>query len=55
MIYANYCLTPRYDADGTYDIKMEYDQAGNTTVNYDGYKYFYAYENRLIEVNLIKQ
>ncbi|MCP4580217.1 MAG: RHS repeat protein, partial [candidate division Zixibacteria bacterium] len=31
-------------------MELEYDEAGNTTVNYDRYQFFYDYENRLIEV-----
>ena len=37
MIYETNLLVNRYDAEGSYDIEMEYDEAGNTVVNYDGY------------------
>ena len=37
VTYAINYLTNRYDAEGTYDVEMEYDEAGNTTVNDDGY------------------
>ena len=33
-----------------WDLDLEYDEAGNTVTNYDGYQFVYDYENRLIEV-----
>ncbi|MBW8017821.1 MAG: RHS repeat protein [Planctomycetes bacterium] len=40
--------TNRYnESEGTFDIELEYDAAGNTTVDENGYQYIYDYENRL--------
>ena len=48
--YAVNDLTNRYDNDAGEDIVCEYDDAGNTTVDPNGYQYTYDYENRIIEV-----
>ena len=48
--YAVNELTNRYDDDQGEDIVCEYDDAGNTTVDPNGYQYTYDYENRLIEI-----
>ncbi|MCP4708226.1 MAG: hypothetical protein GY869_06350, partial [Planctomycetes bacterium] len=48
--YAVNNLTNHYDNDAGEDIVCTYDDAGNTTTNYDGYQFVYDYENRLIEV-----
>ena len=50
ITYARNALTNRYDQTGTYDIKAEYDEAGNTTKDPNGYEYSYDYENRLIKI-----
>ncbi|MCP4711149.1 MAG: RHS repeat protein, partial [Planctomycetes bacterium] len=50
ITYAIDYETNRYDESGSYGVELEYDEAGNTTVNYDRYQFFYDYENRLIEV-----
>ncbi|MFC1783124.1 RHS repeat domain-containing protein, partial [Planctomycetota bacterium] len=46
---ANYS-TNRYDNDAGEDIVCDYDNAGNTIVDPNGYKYTYDYENRIIEI-----
>ena len=48
--YAVNYLTNRYDNDQGEDIVCEYDDAGNTTVDPNGYQYTYDYENRIIEI-----
>jgi len=47
--YAVNNLTNRYDAtaDGSNNIEIAYDAAGNTTVDQNGYQYIYDYENRI--------
>jgi RHS repeat-associated protein len=42
--------TNRYDKTGTADISCSYDNAGNTTIDQDGYEYSYDYENRIIRI-----
>ena len=39
--------TNRYDNDAGEDIVCDYDDAGNTTEDPNGYQYIYDYENRL--------
>ncbi|KPK74646.1 MAG: hypothetical protein AMJ79_13515, partial [Phycisphaerae bacterium SM23_30] len=48
--YAVNYLTNRYDNDQGEDIVCEYDDAGNTIVDPNGYQYTYDYENRIIEI-----
>ena len=48
--YAVNYLTNRYDNDQSEDIVCTYDDAGNTTVDPNGYQYTYDYENRIIEI-----
>ena len=48
--YAVNYLTNRYDNDQGEDIVCTYDDAGNTTVDPNGYQYSYDYENRIIEI-----
>jgi len=48
--YAVNNLTNRYNADGDYDIELEYDDAGNMTTDHNNYEYLYDYENRLVKI-----
>ena len=50
LTYARNSLTNRYDQTGTYDIKAEYDNAGNTTKDPNAYEYEYDYENRIVKI-----
>ncbi|MFC1783126.1 hypothetical protein ACFL02_06030 [Planctomycetota bacterium] len=48
--YAINYSTNRYDNDAGEDIVCDYDDAGNTTVDPNGYQYTYDYENRLTQI-----
>ena len=48
--YAVNYLTNRYDNDQVEDIVCDYDAAGNTIEDPNGYQYTYDYENRIIEI-----